>query len=865
MKKILILAANPTDTTQLRLGDEVRKIQNARRQATNRQQIQIFNQWVRVDDLRQVLFEHKPNVVHFCGHGEGDNGLVLENEYGEKQLVSSESLAGLFKNFQEHVDCVVLNACYSEAQAEIIHEHINCVIGMNQSISDKAAIEFATGFYEALTNGANYKKSFDLGCNAIDLKNIPESQKPQIKIKDTSKSLLDLDSRDSKPKQKSNFKPIKYIPNFGNKNFIGRQDKLVKIHNKLYEENNNRIAISAVSGMGGIGKTELAIQYALKYENNYSGGICWLNVRGTNLAVEIIQFVQLQMGLEVPQKDAQGNVLTLEQQVDWCWQNWQPPEGLVLVIFDDVTEYKDIKNLLPRTNNQRFKLLITTRRRNLDPNFVDIPLDVLSEDDALSLLINILGEEDRRIETEVQIQKAKDLCKWLGYLPLGLELVGRYLVEEPDLSMADYLEELKKQRLRNQALDPDSEDSGNKEITARLGVSAAFNLTWEKLDSKTQEVGELLSLFAADTIAWKYVESVSESLNWGKEDVRNAKNQLYGRNVIKKLEKSEASYQIHPLIREFLQTKLQASAQINELKQAFTNSFIEIAQTIPQTPTLEDINSVKNAIPHLTEVAENQLDALSHTNLFWVLYSLGNFYEGQGLYVSAEPWYQQCVLELISRLGENHPDTAASLNNLALLYYNMGRYDEAEPLHKQALELRKQLLGENHPSTAQSLNNLANLYYNMGRYDEAEPLHKQALELKKQLLGENHPDTAASLNNLASLYYNMGRYDEAEPLHKQALELRKQLLGENHPDTAASLNNLAYLYDNQGKYEEAEPLYKQALEIAERVLGENHPHRVLYRNNFEKFRKKQREVTVEQQETSGDDSWLGGLIKRFFG
>ena len=707
MKKILILAANPTDTSKLRLDEEVREIQAAHRKARNREEIEIFSEWaVRVDDLRRHILYHKPNIVHFCGHGAGDDGLLLENQYAQMQLVSSESLAGLFKLFED-VECVVLNACYSEVQAEAIYQHINCVVGMNYKIGDKAAINFATGFYDALTNGRNYQDSFEFGCNAIDLESIPESQIPQIKIKDTSKNLLDSSQNIHEATPEKPIKLIKYLPKFRNPNFVGRQEKLGEIHHQLKAENNNRVAIYAVSGMGGIGKSELAIEYAYEFKNDYSGGICWLNVRNRNLATEIIQFIQLQMDLEVPQK-IQGNTLTLEQQVEWCWKNWKPPEGSVLVIFDDVTEYKDINKLLPRINNQRFKLLITTRRLGLDNKIVDIPLDVLCEDDALSLLRNILGEDDSRIEDE--LQTAKELCKWLGCLPLGLELVGRYLVEDADLSIAEVLEELQEERLEYEALNISSSELESTEMTARLGVNAAFNLTWEKLDSKTKEVGELLSLFAPDTIAWKYVESVSESLNWKKTDVRKAKKQLYGRNLIKRLEEQEASYQIHPLIREFLQTKLQASPLINELKQAFSITFIEIGKTIPLESTLEVINSVKNAIPHLTEVLENQLDRVSGENLYSAFDGLGRFYREQGLYVSAETWYKQCVSAVKYRLGENHPDVASSLHYLALLYWKMGRYDSAEPMYKQALNLRTQLLGENHPHTAQSLNNLANLY-----------------------------------------------------------------------------------------------------------------------------------------------------------
>lgn len=190
-KKILILAANPTDTSKLRLDKEVRSIEEAHRKAEYREEIEIISKWaVRVDDLRSALLHHKPNIVHFCGHGAGDDGLLLENENGQRQFVSSESLAGLFKLCKNDVECVVMNACYSEVQAEAIHEHINCVIGMNYKIGDKAAINFATGFYQGLFNARNYQDSFEFGKNALDLKSIPESQIPQIKIRDVRFNVL---------------------------------------------------------------------------------------------------------------------------------------------------------------------------------------------------------------------------------------------------------------------------------------------------------------------------------------------------------------------------------------------------------------------------------------------------------------------------------------------------------------------------------------------------------------------------------------------------------------------------------------------------------------------------------------------------
>ncbi|WP_287734022.1 tetratricopeptide repeat protein [Microcystis sp. M095S1] len=214
------------------------------------------------------------------------------------------------------------------------------------------------------------------------------------------------------------------------------------------------------------------------------------------------------------------------------------------------------------------------------------------------------------------------------------------------------------------------------------------------------------------------------------------------------------------------------------------------------------------------------------------LNNLAELYRVQGRYSEAEPLYKQALAIIKQQLGDNHPLTAQSLNNLALLYRVQGRYSEAEPLYKQALAIRKQQLGDNHPLTAQSLNNLAALYYFQGRYSEAEPLYKQALAIIKQQLGDNHPDTASSLNNLALLYESQGRYSEAEPLYKEALAIIKQQLGDNHPDTATSLNNLAGLYESQGRYSEAEPLYKQALAISKQQLGDNHPDTATSLNNL---------------------------------
>ncbi|MDZ8222474.1 MULTISPECIES: CHAT domain-containing protein [unclassified Nostoc] len=184
MKTILILAANPNNSTPLRLGEEVREIDEGLRRSQKRDQFRLEQKWaVRAADVRRALLDHEPQIVHFCGHGSGNEGLVLEDKNGQSKLVTTEALANTFELCAEHVECVLLNACYSEVQAEGIVEYIDYVIGMNDAIGDAAAIHFATGFYDALGAGKSIENAYKWGCNAIQSENLPDHLKPKLKKK----------------------------------------------------------------------------------------------------------------------------------------------------------------------------------------------------------------------------------------------------------------------------------------------------------------------------------------------------------------------------------------------------------------------------------------------------------------------------------------------------------------------------------------------------------------------------------------------------------------------------------------------------------------------------------------------------------
>ncbi len=592
--------------------------------------------------------------------------------------------------------------------------------------------------------------------------------------------------------------------------FVGRENELQNLHQMLQE--NNQVAIAAIAGMGGLGKTELALQYAKAHREIYKGGICWLLAKAGDVGIQVVQFARTQLDLNPPED------FDLLAQVQYCFRLWR--EGHVLLVLDDVGEYQQVKPYLPSPSS-RFKVLITTRQ-HLGASIKELSLDVLQPKAALELLKSFFKETPQRIEQELAV--ANQLCEWLGYLPLGLELVGRYLARKQDLSFTEMLRRLEKKRLEQPALDKPEGD-----MTAQRGVLAAFELSWQELNDDDKQLGCLLSLFAPAPISWDLVEQfLPEEYEEELEEIRD--DTLLKLHLLQR--KGEGIYQLHSLLREFFQYKLTGLEQAEELKRSLCRVMVAVAKDIPEDATLKQITAVSPAIPHIAEVANHLIQYVSDDDLLWPFEGNATFYNAQGLYNQALPWLKQCLEVTKKRFAEEHPDIAASLNNLAELYVFQGRYSEAEPLYIQALALRRQLLGDEHPDIAQSLNNLAELYVFQGRYSEAEPLYIQALALRRQLLGDEHPDIAQSLNNLGYLYNSQGRYSEAEPLYIQALALRRQLLGEEHPHVASSLNNLGYLYNSQGRYSEAEPLYIQALALRRQLLGDEHPDIAQSLNNL---------------------------------
>jgi tetratricopeptide (TPR) repeat protein len=612
------------------------------------------------------------------------------------------------------------------------------------------------------------------------------------------------------------------------------------------------VVISAVSGMGGIGKSELALQYAFEHlTTTYPGGICWLKAR-EDLGLQIVEFARIHSNLEPPTD------WELVEKVRWCWQRWR--DGLTLIIFDDVQGYGDIQPFLPPPKSQ-FRVLLTSRSKFPAP-VQDCEIKVLSEARSIELLGSFSADVKSSIDAD--LATAQKICHWLGYLPLGLELVGRYLANDEDLSVAEVWQYLNNEKLMAQALL--TAEAG---MTAALGVIAAFELSWQKLTAEAQELSARLSLFALAEIPWSLVEQYLSE--WEPQQLKDLRKSLLGSSLLTRTR--QGMYELHQLLREFFALKLAEMPRWVEFTTEFAQVLTEIAKTITPIVTLEQQTNLIELIPHIT-AATAFFEHLPDNDKNWCCECLGRFYAEKSEFTNAEFWHQKSVNISEIQAGLEHPNTASSLNNLASLYQSMGKYYDAEPLYLRSLAIRTQHFGAESAATANSFDNLGGLYKAMGKYAEAELLHTLSLNIFEQTLGRGHIDTAICLKNLAEvkrvmekyieseqlyiesiairtqhfgqdnlvtvnsfaclaeLYRQTGRYSEAKPLYQNTLAFRKQHLGEYHRDTAISMNDLALLYQLTGKNIESELLFKQSLAISESQLGSNHPATATSLNNL---------------------------------
>ena len=311
LKSILLFAANPKRTQNLRLQEEEREIRERLRLAGYGKVPINSAGATRPRDIQQAMLDFKPQIVHFSSHGLGQDGLLFEDVTGGKKLVSAEALANLFKLFSKSVECVVLNACYSKFQAQAIARHIDYVIGMNQAIDDRSAIEFSVGFYAAIGSGESVDFAYELGCNAIQLEGTAEYLTPVLLKKENIETSQDNFSTASIiPLQNTKYTTRKSywkeeVPT--NDTFLGRVDEITTLKHWIIQDHCRLITLA---GMKGIGKTDLAAKLTKEIQLEFEV-VIWkrlLNAPSTlEILSEIIKSLPSQQEFKIP-KTLKGRI-----------------------------------------------------------------------------------------------------------------------------------------------------------------------------------------------------------------------------------------------------------------------------------------------------------------------------------------------------------------------------------------------------------------------------------------------------------------------------------------------------------------------------------------------------------------------------
>jgi tetratricopeptide (TPR) repeat protein len=599
--------------------------------------------------------------------------------------------------------------------------------------------------------------------------------------------------------------------------FVGRSQELEQLKSLLAPEGSR----AYLTGMGGVGKSELAIQHAYGSLDLYRGGILRLDARQwlDAMALQVVTFCRgVFPDLALPEDKSPTELLPL------CWSQWpasaNPPEPVLLILDDqrgDKGGYEAERKLLEGLP-PRFRRLIT-QRQTAPTNAQAMELPLLEREASLELLALQAGEGGTdRLKAEEQA--ADGLCSEVGDLPLALVLLGARLAERPDLRLEQLLADLQAKGAAAKAL-----QQAHPELGAKLGVVEALLISWEPLTDPAKSLLLLLSVMAPAVIPWELVEAcrlpvqeLEEGSAFGDQQAELLRTQFLERS-------GPGHYQLHPLVLQFL--RLQSQEQLELVARWRKQLAAAVAgvcrERIPQTLTLEQVQALEAFLPHIQLVAEQLADELEDDNLLWPTTCLARVTEHQAAFGEALKWHQ-LALELSElRLGPNHPSTAAALNNLALSLQATNRLAEAEPLMRRALAIDEASYGNNHPNVAGLLSNLAGLLKATNRLAEAEPLMARVVEIVETSYGNDHPNAARAFNNLAVLLLATNRPAEAEPLMRHALAINEASYGNIHPHLAAHLNNLAQLLQDTNRLAEAEPLMRRALAIDEASYGKDHP------------------------------------------
>ena len=630
-----------------------------------------------------------------------------------------------------------------------------------------------------------------------------------------------------------------------------------------------RVAVvCAVTGLRGVGKTQVAAAYARARVGEGWGLVGWVNAETRDVLLDGLMRVAEGLGVA----DPEGDSLESARRLRACLQA-RAGEGLL--VLDNATDPDGLRPFLPATGGTQVVVTTTDRAFAGFGQAVDVSAFTRSQSAVFLRARTGLADDDG----------ADAVAQELGDLPLGLAQAAATIGRQ-HLTYPAYLE-----RLRQVPVWELLGRGAGEDYPHATGAALLLSVQATEAGDPAGLTGWLLRILAAlspDGVPRGLLDGLPQArrgrrlaVSWPRRSRR--RNWEVDAAVERCVAGSLLEWSVtgdvvimHRLLARVLRERDQArghwastvtaalnllepqlfseeqawsrredgarlAAQLDALWEADAGDrhlalrlLRARSWAVRQLRAAADLSRAINVGARTLADCERVLGA-DHPQTLTSRHNLAYAYQAAGRLGEAVPLYEQALADRERVLGADHPDTLTSRHNLAAAYVSEGRPGEAIPLFEQALANRERVLGADHPDTLTSRNYLASAYWLAGRL-EAVPLCEQALADCERVLGADHPQTLTSRHNLAAAYETEGRLDEAVVLFEQALADRERVLGADHPQTLTSRNYLAYAYWLAGRLGEAVPLYEQALADRERVLGADHPDTLTSRHNLERAR-----------------------------
>ncbi|HEU5379211.1 MAG TPA: FxSxx-COOH system tetratricopeptide repeat protein [Ktedonobacteraceae bacterium] len=616
--------------------------------------------------------------------------------------------------------------------------------------------------------------------------------------------------------------PYWLVPLRRNPYFTGREEILETMHMQLgFDQTVALTQSSALRGLGGVGKTQIALEYAYRHALEYSA-VFWIGAETEESIVACLLHIAEMLHLpEREDTDMQRAVMAV--------QRWLSAHGRWLLIWDNVEDLALLDRFLPATRSGA--ILLTTRRQALGTLAHGLDLLPMEQEEGILLLLRrakllapeATGEHMQQFAERMPAQYAvaAELVTVLGGLPLALDQAGAY-VEETHCGLAAYLDLF---RTRRDAL---LQRRGEGLHDHPASVSTTFTLAIMAAAERHPAVKDLLQVCAflqPDAIpeelfrqGGKHLGAVLEAvcrdpLEWDRVIGLACSYSLLSR------QSEEQTLFMHRLVQVVLRESLEALAA----QQWSVRIFQAMNAAFPE-PVFTNWAYCERYVPHAQvslQLIEQAGRGIPEARELFL--KTGRYLVERGRYTEAEQFVAQICAPGELQYKENDPETASRLDLLATIYWRQGKYQQAEPLFQRALTISEQCLGPNHFDTSTFLNNMALLYLEQGNYRQAEILEQRALTILEHLLDPMYLDLAVQCDNMGRILTLQGKYTQAEQLFQRALAIWEGQPEPPPPSMIYSLNNLGVCYLEQRKYELAEPLFQRALALRLQSLGPDHP------------------------------------------